>query len=122
MKNENQRQYRQITVFNSGIVHLNVNSSFNSMNQHPEVGGNCLFNCFSVFHGFCEEETVTSISSGRKMLQDKIIAGEETLIETLDDQLDESWKRNDVGKIIHEDELDTSREWSEEARSLFEDN
>ena len=97
-------------------------TNLNTLNQNHEVGGSCLFTCFSGFHGFFEEETVMSISSGRKMLLDKIIAGEETSIEALDDQLDELWKKNVLGKIIHEDELDTSREWSEEARSLLEDN
>ena len=41
-----------------------------TLNQNHDVGGSCLFTCFSGFHGFCEEETVMSISSGRKMLLD----------------------------------------------------
>jgi len=92
-----------------------------SLDQNLEIGGISMFNYFSGFHGFCEEEVVMSISSSRKMLLDKLIAGEETLIETLDNRLDELWKRSVLGKSIHEDELDTSREWSEEARSLLED-
>jgi len=97
--------------------------NINFIDRKYEVkGGNVLFDCFSGFHGFSEEETVMSISSDKKALLNKIIAEEENVIETLDDQLEELWKRSVLGKIIHEDELDTSREWSEEARSLLEDH
>jgi len=119
--NQRMPQSTERKVLVEHVVCKSDKANSNSLDQNLEIGGTSMFDCFSGFHGFCEEETVMTISSSRKMLLDKLIADEETLIETLDDRLDELWKRNVLGKSIHEDELDTSREWSEEARSLLED-
>ena len=72
------------------------------------------------FHGFDEFDKIQAVSSKRKSTLDKVIHEEQALIETLENLIEENWRRKCFEQIIHEEEMDSSQEWSS-IEGLFDD-
>jgi len=73
-----------------------------------------------IFHGFTDEEIVGAVSSASKLVLNKLVMEEVALIDALENEIEETWKRSMLEKLILEEELDSSREWLE-VEGIFDD-
>eukprot|EP00092_Neocalanus_flemingeri_P033585 GFUD01036510.1.p1 GENE.GFUD01036510.1~~GFUD01036510.1.p1 ORF type:complete len:257 (-),score=90.28 GFUD01036510.1:106-876(-) len=72
------------------------------------------------FHGFFDEEIVRAVSSARKQLLDKLVVDEQAGMDLIESEIEETWKRSLLEKLIEEEELDSSREWLD-VDGIFDD-